>query len=83
LTAGESAAWKECPASTIENRRDPSGRSPFVQLIKKWRLKEDGREKSYERNPSGVSLVFNQKFFRPFGRSEKLVQAGEKTFSTA
>ncbi len=52
-------------------------------LSKKCRLKWDGKEKSYERNPSGVSLVLNQKCFRPFARSETLAQAVENPFSTA
>ena len=34
--------------------------------MKKRDLKVNGKEKSYERNPSGVSLIFNQKFFRTF-----------------
>jgi hypothetical protein len=41
-----------------------------------------GKEKSCERNPSGVSLVFNHKFLDLF-RAEKLAQAVEKLFSTA
>jgi hypothetical protein len=40
--------------------------------------KRSGKEKSCERNPSGVSLVFNQKVFRPSKGSENLAQAGEK-----
>ncbi len=52
-------------------------------LSKGCYLKGSGKEKSYEKNPSGVSLVLNQKFFRPFARSEKLAQAAENVFSTA
>jgi hypothetical protein len=44
----------------------PAPNDTGLSLSKKYRLKEDGKEKSYERNPSGVSLVFNQKVFGTF-----------------
>ncbi|MCI8818015.1 MAG: hypothetical protein HFG04_02520 [Oscillibacter sp.] len=56
---------------------------PPFPLVKKRGGKETGKEKSYERNPSGVSLVFNPKFFGLRRRPEKLARADENTFSTA
>ena len=42
----------------------------------------DGKEDSYERNPGGVSFVFNHKLSEPVG-SESLQQLVEKIFSTS
>ena len=51
-------------------------------LPEKAQFLRAGKEDSYERNPGGMSFVFNHKFFEPFERIEKLVQSGEKFFDT-
>ena len=52
-----------------------------LRLSKKQENLRDGKEESYERNPSWVPLVFNHKFFETFQRFKKLVQRVEKVFS--
>jgi hypothetical protein len=53
-----------------------------------WRLSinpeipDIGKEDSYERNPGGVSFVFNLSFSELLTGSEKLAQRVENTFST-
>jgi hypothetical protein len=59
-----------------------SRRELGLSLSKKENLKEDGKEKSYERNPSGVSLVFNQKFSRASEKTGKTCP-GWRKFSPA
>ena len=61
----------------------PPVRAAVLGLSKKGELLDNGKEDSYERNPGGVSFVLNHKFLGTFESSEKLAQAGEKTFSTA
>ena len=53
-----------------------------LRLSKKQENLRDGKEESYERNPGGVPLVFNHKFFETFQRFKKLVQRVEEVFST-
>ena len=52
---------------------------PFLSLLKKGELLENGKEDSYERNPGGVSFVLNLSF-QNFLSSEKLARAVERFF---
>ena len=47
-----------------------------LRLSKKQENLRDGKEESYERNPGGVPLVFNHKFFETLLRFKKRTPYG-------
>ena len=47
-----------------------------LRLSKKRKILCGGKEESYERNPGGVPLVFNHKFFETFLRFKKRTPYG-------
>ena len=55
----------------------------LLGCLKKGGDLRDGREDSYERNPGGVSFVFNHKFFEPFKGLKNLLSVSKKRFRHA
>ncbi len=67
----EAPRGKNVLRSTIEKTGGTRLAGSLCQLIKKWRLKEDGREHALQEKPIRVSLVFNQRDLS--GRSRVLL----------
>ena len=57
---------------TIERKRAERKRSARLRLSKSRIAFAFGKEDSYERNPSGVSFVFNHRIFRTFMKVLKM-----------
>ena len=56
-----------------KKRRPPLTKADAVRLSKNRIASALGKEDSYERNPSGVSFVFNHRIFRTFMKVLKML----------